>query len=346
MNLTIDWFSVLMAFGGLQGLIIGILHLKYQKGNQRANRFLGWLLLLFSYRLLLLFVSNSGLLDQQPWLIYFLPEFDWAFGPLLYLFVRSYIHPAWQLAKSDFRHFIPVAIQIVYLISMKLVAVANLSSIQDTSTALSYSGYRIWYMTPFADVITALLMLVYLRKSLLELNRYQRRIRQLTSNIQTLDKEWLRRIFSGFIVLIVLFISGRLIAYFLLGPEWNTIAQMVAYSFWALFTYWLGMAGYARRDHYLDAYSAEASGLHTPTAPLTEAHVPRQEHITATPATPAPNIQQPVPEPVPETPEKPEPQKPEEKQTPIPCWKSLCTICRSTTRTSTPPSPLGSWQKT
>ena len=79
--------------------------------NQPANRFLAGLMAAISCWQIDGFFRVSGLYGQNPNL-YFLPIFySFAFGPLIYFYVRSLTNSAFRLERTHGWHFLPVTVQ-------------------------------------------------------------------------------------------------------------------------------------------------------------------------------------------------------------------------------------------
>lgn len=92
------------------GLFASII-LWFRKENRLSNRFLALLLLAFSLWLIHTFYSISGIYAQDP-NFYFRPiYYSFAFGPLIYFYVRSITNNEFQFKAIYYLHFIPVLFQ-------------------------------------------------------------------------------------------------------------------------------------------------------------------------------------------------------------------------------------------
>ncbi len=96
----------IIAQGGFAALLLFI-----TPNNKSANRFLGLLLLAFSLWLIDSFYKTGRLYRQDPD-FYFQPIFySFAFGPLLFFYVKKLTNSAFRLKKHHIWHFLPVIIQ-------------------------------------------------------------------------------------------------------------------------------------------------------------------------------------------------------------------------------------------
>lgn len=81
------------------------------RSNKKSNRILAALLLSLSLWLVDGFLNRAGIYGQDPD-YYFLPiYYSFAFGPLIYFYVRSLTNQNFQIRKHHLLHFIPVILQ-------------------------------------------------------------------------------------------------------------------------------------------------------------------------------------------------------------------------------------------
>ena len=152
--------------------------------NKLANRLLGFLILAISGWLLDAFFRVSKLYSQNADL-YFLPiYYSFAFGPLLYFYVKALTNSAFKFRPRHLLHFIPVLIQSGFYWFVML---------QDYKTR-----YNIWFNLhlPYTYRIeydgTWLSLAVYLILSLQLIRYYQRWLKDNYSDIALKMLNWLR----------------------------------------------------------------------------------------------------------------------------------------------------------
>ena len=79
--------------------------------NKQSNRFLALLILTIALWLIDHFLRIADIYGQNANL-YFLPIFySFAFGPLIYFYVKSLVDQSFTFYRKDYFHFIPVLIQ-------------------------------------------------------------------------------------------------------------------------------------------------------------------------------------------------------------------------------------------
>ncbi len=176
--------------------LFGASCLFFKNRNRYPNRILSALLVVISLWLIDTFLRISGLYGQNPRL-YFKPiYYSFAFGPLIYFYVRSIVNSEFKFAKIHLLHFIPVAIQ---------AALYFFLSLQEYN-------YRHWYWQevhlPWTYRIefdgTFVSMAIYLFLSLRLLGGYRKWLTNSYSNLSTINLNWLR-----VILILMLLLCGQ-----------------------------------------------------------------------------------------------------------------------------------------
>lgn len=208
MQLTLDpiilFFAVAIIIGGFSSLI-----LFWQRANQPANRFLSFLLLFAALWLLGFFFETGGLYQQNPNL-YFKPIFySFAFGPLVYFFVRHLVDRAAIFRRREWLHFLPALLQ---------GALYWFLTFQDYN-------YRRWFWLdvhrPYTQRVefigTFLSLSIYLILAARLLMKYQRWLKENESEVSRTNLNWLK------VVLGLLFIwSGQWLLEIILREVFNS----------------------------------------------------------------------------------------------------------------------------
>ncbi len=163
--------------------------------NKQSNRVLA--LLIFSISLWLIdhFLRMAGIYNQKPNL-YFLPIFySFAFGPLIYFYVKSLVNQSLKFQKNDILHFIPVIFQAGLYLFL---------------TTQSYN-FKNWYWTNIHQNFTYKIefdgtwisMLIYLILSVRLIQKYQIYVVNYFSEISKIKLNWLKTILILFLILSV-----------------------------------------------------------------------------------------------------------------------------------------------
>jgi len=240
MNWPILYFSILI-IGAAQGGILGLSLLLSPTQNRQAMRFLAALLLLFAYRLVAEALIVTGVLTIENWTYHVFLEYHWAYGALLFLFVKSYVQPDFRFEKSDAVHFIPVAVQ--FLLS-NFVKTQNFfwDGSRDSLSWLGFQSYILWEHTPFQLLVMSGLILYYVHRSrqvLTELIPHQLK--------QENSLGWIHHILWAYVVFSILVIVVTLADYLFFDYAFNPTYIVPLYISMAIITYWLGLQSFARR---------------------------------------------------------------------------------------------------
>jgi hypothetical protein len=152
--------------------------------NRRPNRFLALLMLSIALWLLDGFFRVANIYGQNAnW--YFAPiYYSFAFGPLLYFYVRSLTNHRFRLRRRQLLHFGPVLLQAALYLGLRLQPYAT----------------RLWFWEHVHRPVTYRLefigtwvsLTVYLLLSLRVLRRYERWLPDNFSEVSALRLRWLR----------------------------------------------------------------------------------------------------------------------------------------------------------
>lgn len=175
----------------------------WKKENRLANRLMSLFLASISLWLIDSFLRVSGVYSQNANL-YFLPiYYSFAFGPLLYFYVKSITNSEFSFAKQHLLHFIPVFLQAGLYLFL---------SFQDY-------GFKHWYWEEVHFPITYRIefdgsfisMAIYLFLSLLLLLKYQEWLKENYSETSKNTLSWLFLIFSIMLGLTLLWFAEAIL---------------------------------------------------------------------------------------------------------------------------------------
>ena len=203
----------------------------FSSQNRQANRFLAGLMAAISCWQIDGFFRVSGLYGQNANL-YFLPIFySFAFGPLIYFYVKSLTNSGFRFERKHWWHFLPVAVQ------TGLYVFLSLCSYEFRNWFWANVHYPITYSIEFDG--TWLSLLVYLILSLRLLKKYSRYVQENFSETSRLTLRWLR-----VLLLILAVVCGQWAVELILRDVFHTFYQY-DYSYWllGLFLIALGVAG-------------------------------------------------------------------------------------------------------
>ncbi len=185
-------------YGFIDGVIISqaifaCILLWFSSQNKLSNRFLAILLLVIALWLVDDFCRVAGIYNTNANL-YFMPIFySFAFGPLLYFYVKSLTNSDFRLQKKHFLHFIPVFLQSLLYLFLNFQPYA----------------FKYWYWEnvhqPYTYRFefdgTLLSLLIYLLLSISLIKRYQIWLLDNFSEISKIRLNWLKILLVVLVIL-------------------------------------------------------------------------------------------------------------------------------------------------
>jgi AraC-like DNA-binding protein len=171
MQPTVNLFAVLNFLGAVQALLLACALVSIKRGNRTANLLLAAFVANASILIVWTVLNSTGYVYLFPHLLKVNHPFDFAAGPLLYLYVRALTSKQPELRKKDLLHFIPFALCVVYLSPYYFQSAAAKLYL----FLYSSSGVR-WYYVRSSLVIVQ--VLVYLALSCWLVVRYLRQVKE------------------------------------------------------------------------------------------------------------------------------------------------------------------------
>lgn len=192
----------------------------FSQRNPQANRFLSGLMAAISCWQVDGFFRASGVYGQNANL-YFLPIFySFAFGPLIYFYVRSLTNNDFRFERRHLWHFLPVAVQ------AGLYAFLTLQSYEFRNWFWANVHYPFTYSIEFDGTLVSLL--IYLVLSLRLLQGYGRYVQDNFSETSHLTLRWLR-----VLLLMMAVVCVQWAVELILRDIYHTFYQY-DYSYWLL----------------------------------------------------------------------------------------------------------------
>ncbi len=108
----IDLFACVMFLGIIQALFLAYFFIFGKKGNRQANLFLGMVLIGFVLAMTEILLCYTNYMFKMVWLIDFAEPTNYAFAPLLYMYVRSILNKPFRMI--DWLHFVPFGLYLIY----------------------------------------------------------------------------------------------------------------------------------------------------------------------------------------------------------------------------------------
>jgi AraC-like DNA-binding protein len=108
----IDFFACVMFLGIVQALFLAYFFISGKKGNRQANLFFGLILIGFVLSMTEILLCYTNYMFKMVWLIDFAEPANYAFAPLIYLYIRGILNKPFR--KIDWLHFVPFGLYLIY----------------------------------------------------------------------------------------------------------------------------------------------------------------------------------------------------------------------------------------
>ncbi|HEY9003384.1 MAG TPA: helix-turn-helix domain-containing protein [Mucilaginibacter sp.] len=233
----------IILFLALHGLVLSIV-LAYHSRKIRSNYWIAALIFVIAEITLVNEAQQSGYLEAHTRIIPFIPVLRLAVGPMLYFYIRSLVYNKVRLDKKDYWHFLPLVLDMQFLI----IAILYISGI------LAIPSVQQFYFTPavqrllfrrsiFLDNLPVLLSLSAYSIACLRMIRSQLAV-DSQSAYKLADLKRARNI----VYMIIAQTIGLLITVILYTYTyvWSYYIIFIPAT---IFIYWTGMAIYQRQSH-------------------------------------------------------------------------------------------------
>ncbi|MEO1714781.1 MAG: AraC family transcriptional regulator [Bacteroidota bacterium] len=239
---------ILLCIGALQGMVYGVLYWKSRGPNTYANRFLAAILFFLSYRLGKEVMLLFGIGKYDIW-YHWMIDFNWVYGALIFFYVKAQVQPSFRLRVGDLGHFLPLFIQI--LIS-NFVRIQNFywDGTKESISWLGYWAYVYWMNYPSVPLVASCLIVMYTYKAEATLGHTSENMEMLPTKAA-----WLRKVIFSFRIYFMIVLGILLIDLAFFDQEFRSAYYYFTRYYYyplyigvALLTYWLGLAGYSKKD--------------------------------------------------------------------------------------------------
>ena len=258
MKFDFNLYSALLLPAVIQGIIYAVLLWRRSKAHENKSDFFLSLLCLYSVfhisQWMLGFAGWYDVKDIHTLFVFYFPFKNWfILGPLLYYFVVTRTNHAFEFKRKDIFHFIPGLLYYAYalfcilhdIVWLRLIKGVPLEGFEGTRGYFAQQNFGI-LETPIT-VLSFLLLIFYIIKSLLHYRGYKEHIINEHSNVEEVSIKWLRNILyaliSAFILAIIFIIATTFM------PNLNYISAWWIYLVWAIITFYISIAGYNDNSH-------------------------------------------------------------------------------------------------
>ena len=193
--------------GIIQGHILAFYLLLSNKGNKKANKILGLLILSFSITISHFVFYALSTYNNYPHLLLIFEPLIFTFGPLFLFYERTLISKNYIFSKTKFFHFIP-AITCLAFYSPFYFSGANVKLLFVTN-----NSYQILIdISRNVEIIHLIQMFIYLIIINKDLKKYHNQILKSYSSLEKINLNWLK-------LIVILFMSVYAVVVFLLFFE-------------------------------------------------------------------------------------------------------------------------------
>ncbi len=176
-------------------------------------------------------------------------DISWIYGALIYFYTKAQTQPGFKFEKKNWIHFLPVAIQIIFSVFVRL---QNLywDGTRDSLSWLGYYGYVVWMNNSTIYIVASSIIILYAYKSQKLINKMDE-----TFEISPTKLTWIKRILKSFLVYFSLVLFVLLIDLLVYKSandgSYFYFTRFYYYPFFigiAIITYWIGLEGFSRRN--------------------------------------------------------------------------------------------------
>jgi AraC-like DNA-binding protein len=186
--------SVVMVFGIVLGIFLGVLLLSLQNRNKRANRFLGFIMIASSVCVSGFGLTKFHLYRDMPYLIEIGSTMIFLLGPLFYFYVKALTQANFVFPAKMYLHFVPFILLILYRLPFFLQSPEAKLVIYD-SKYFSYE-HRILILV---QVLHAFIYVFFAKKII---KQHVQDIKKSMSSIEKINLGWIRTGINLFTIII------------------------------------------------------------------------------------------------------------------------------------------------
>jgi AraC-like DNA-binding protein len=204
-----DLLTILIILGIAQGIFLGISLLTLNRGNQKANRVMGSLMILFSVSISHIVFYNLNLFQKFPHFHMISHPPVYLFGPLFLLYVLYYTKPDFELRPIHLFHGLPFVAYVLYLLPFYLLSgeekLVHMAQYVEQVTVIDY------LVTP-SQIVLLFVYLYFVNRLVRE---HEARIKKAYSSIEGINLSWIKMlikmlvaVFAFMAVLVVFMFTG------------------------------------------------------------------------------------------------------------------------------------------
>jgi len=217
-----DFITIIIFLGIVQGILVGILLLTLNRGNTQANRLLGILMILFSLSISGFLLLRININSKLLFFVENLSSVIFLFGPLFYFYILSLVKRGFRLNKKSSTHFIPFILLLLFNLGFYLFNPQE-KLLAEYSRMFSVMDMLILGL----QIIHLFIYLIFVKKIIKE---HELKIKSTLSFIENINLKWLN-LTANLLLLIFSLVAIALIltsAGLNIEPYFKTIIPVLA----------------------------------------------------------------------------------------------------------------------
>jgi AraC-like DNA-binding protein len=216
--------------GILQSVIVAFILILSRKGNRHANRLIGIFVFICSLHFSWSLVIDLNLPDIFKEVFWFPYSYLLALGPLLYFYSRSLSQSGCGIARKEFFHFLPVAIEVL----MQLFFI--IAGIRNNVVHYVVPGFLFFRVAELTAAAVSILM--YGKLSLNLIRKHEETLVQNFSSQKNITLSWLLKLIKYLRVLWIFWLAFELSFFFFLRFQMHFIpVYLLLYALLAIIAY-------------------------------------------------------------------------------------------------------------
>lgn len=238
--MSFNEFNVTMFVSVVIGITFALLLIFSHRKNQRANRFLGTILLIVTAWIF--WVASLDIdLDRYFPIINVIPfTFSLSLGPSIYFYVKFLCWPEKKMNPQGYWHFSPVLLEVVA--HYFKVLESQSAGISPEETELFVTVY------PIIQLASLISVAFYVVISLKQLKHFHLFLKENFSDYFKYQLHWLQRLLIIFTVLELCWLPYTLIDYFVFDFNLSIEAYYPLYLLISIITIWIGIESFLRPE--------------------------------------------------------------------------------------------------
>jgi AraC-like DNA-binding protein len=220
--------DIVIYIGTVQGVILSLILLTTRRGNIPANHILGIKILLFTF-IIFSFLFRPGALTDICFLCIVIQNIFLIISPLIYLYTITLTDPETKIRPRCLLYFIPLFLSIAAYLIFYYLILGNDKNPTDRTAHLGNFSQTINYAV-------ILVMMLFLILSFISIKQYKIRIKNIFSNLQSINLRWLQFVLAAYtiIIIIIAFMQFLKNGYY----SWGMVCILLSF-----FIYFMGYMG-------------------------------------------------------------------------------------------------------